>query len=517
MIRVLQKYQTAFILLCILLFAFLLRGYNLSNNPPGFFADEASIGYNAYTILHFGTDEYGTPFPFFFKAFGEYKNPVQTYSTVPFIALFGLNEFAARLPSVLYGLLGILAIYLLATSLFHEERYRTLIGYLAALFLAISPWHIQFSRSSLEGLAAYVAFTMLACYFFLKAQSHPKKLFVSLLFFVLAFYSYFPARIFIPLFAGSLFLTRYRFFLRHKQLTAQGIVLLLLCALPILHSIFFVQGMARWQQVNVFSNPPEKGSVIGHIAYNYFSHFSPAFLFTTGDIGMPGQFVTRHSVRGMGEFYLFQAVFVIIGLYLLMKKRAYTLLWFFVFWLLFFPVGSMFTLDKSAQATRSVIGVVPFQLLSAYGLAAMLVYKYKHDIHRYFSYSVITLVILSSFLLYSYHYFVEYPRYASNFWGWQYGARDIVQYFEKEQNKYDELVMAPEFNAPDIFFKFYAPEDCQKCLVGLPHELVNQQKKQLFAIPPSYLQTHPQLHFQTQKTIYYPNGSVAFKIGEVVE
>lgn len=460
--QILQKYQTAIILSCILLLAFVLRVYNLSNNPPGFFADEASIGCNAYTILHFGTDEYGTPFPFFFKAFGEYKNPIETYSTVPFVALFGLNEFAVRLPAVLYGLLGVIAIFFLATALFHQYHYRNLIGYLAALFLAISAWHIQFSRSALEGLTAYVAFTILACYFFLKAQSRPSRLFLSLIFFVLAFYSYFPARIFIPLFAGSLFLTHYRFFIRHKRITIQGLVLLVICALPILHSIFFVQGMARWQQVSVFSNPPKDETILHHIAYNYISHFSTNFLLTNGDIGMPGQFVTRHSVRGMGELYLFQAIFIVIAFYLLIKKRHYTILWFFVFWLLFFPVGSMFTLDKSAQGTRSIIGVVPFQLLSAFGLAEVISFKYKHDIHRYLSYGVIALIIIASFLLYTYHYFVEYPNYAADFWGWQYGARAIVQYFEKEQNSYDELVMAPEFNAPDIFFKFYAPGNCQK-------------------------------------------------------
>lgn len=350
-----------------------------------------------------------------------------------------------------------------------------------------------------------------------KCKSSQKKLFLSLLFFVLAFYSYFPARLFIPLFAGSLFLTHYRFFLRHKRTTIQGFILLLLCALPILHSIFFVQGMARWQQVSVFSNPPEKGSVAGHILYNYFSHFSTMFLFTNGDIGMPGQFITRHSVRGLGELYFFQAIFLVIGLYLLIKNRQHKILSFFAFWLLFFPIGSMFTLDKSAQATRSIIGVVPLQLLSAFGLAAILSYKYKHDVHRYLSYIVMVLIIVTSFSLYSYHYFVKYPRYASDFWGWQYGARDVVQYFEKEQNNYDELIMAPEFNAPGIFFKFYAPEDCQKCLIGLPHDLLNYQKKQLFAVTPTYLQTYPQIHFQSKKSIYYPSGSVAFEIGEVVE
>src|SRR5438067_2146109 len=41
--------------------------------PAGFSIDESSICYNAYTISQTGHDEYGQPWPLFFRAFGEYK------------------------------------------------------------------------------------------------------------------------------------------------------------------------------------------------------------------------------------------------------------------------------------------------------------------------------------------------------------------------------------------------------------------------------------------------------------
>ena len=511
-----QNNVTKLLLTATLLLGLLLRTYQLSDNPPGFFADEASIGYNAYTILHSGTDEYGTAYPFFFRAFGEYKNPIQTYSTVPFVALFGLNEFAVRLPSVLYGLLGIIAIFLLAKQLFHRYKYTVPIALLAAFFLTISPWHIHFSRTSLEGLAAYVAFTTLGTYFFLRAQAQAKYLLASIFFFVLAFYSYFPARLFIPLFTGGLFLFHYRFFLRHRKQAFIGILLILVSSIPIFSALTASEAIARWQQVNVFSNPPENQSPLNHVAVNYLSHFSPQFLFTSGDIGMPGQFITRHSVKGIGELYLFQIPLLLAGFYLLVKRREWSIFYLLLLWLMLYPTGSMFTTDTSAQATRSIIGVVPFQIVSAFGLAGIFHLKHRYHHHHKIGTAAIGLAILFSVGYYANLLFVEYPKYASDFWGWQYGAREAVREFEKNQTKYEELVMAPEFNAPHIFFNFYAPEGCSNCIVGLPHERFDPRKKQLFAVPPEYLNKHS-FKLDTTKEVIYPNGSVAFKIGEVVE
>ena len=76
--------------------------------------------------------------------------------------------------------------------------------------------------------------------------------------------------------------------------------------------------------------------------------------------------------------------------------------------------------------------------------------------------------------------------------------------------------MIGEFNAPEIFFKFYAPENCYKCKIGTPDNLLNPLRKQLFAVTPEYLITHP-YKFITKKIIYYPNKRVAFQIDEVVQ
>src|SRR3989344_2718177 len=93
------------IFLVIFFIAVFLRLFNITNIPPGVNRDEASIGYTAYSLLNTGRDEYGRMFPLSFQSFGDWKLPLYIYTVVPFVSVFGLNELAVRLPSVIVGIL----------------------------------------------------------------------------------------------------------------------------------------------------------------------------------------------------------------------------------------------------------------------------------------------------------------------------------------------------------------------------------------------------------------------------
>ena len=76
------------LLIGILVLAAALRLVNLSSVPPHLTQDEASLGYNAYSILKTGKDEYGQLLPVVFKSFGDYKPGLYIYLTVPTVAVF---------------------------------------------------------------------------------------------------------------------------------------------------------------------------------------------------------------------------------------------------------------------------------------------------------------------------------------------------------------------------------------------------------------------------------------------
>ena len=78
----------------IVVLAGFLRVHRLGDLPPGFFCDEAGLGYNAYSILETGRDENGVFLPLFVWSFDtSYKNPVFIYSGVLPVAALGLSEF----------------------------------------------------------------------------------------------------------------------------------------------------------------------------------------------------------------------------------------------------------------------------------------------------------------------------------------------------------------------------------------------------------------------------------------
>jgi hypothetical protein len=80
------------LLLLILAVAALARILFLSSNPPSLNWDEVSHGYNAYSILKTGRDEWGRLFPLSnFRAYGDYPLALNLYLTIPFIATLGLN------------------------------------------------------------------------------------------------------------------------------------------------------------------------------------------------------------------------------------------------------------------------------------------------------------------------------------------------------------------------------------------------------------------------------------------
>ena len=112
-------------LIFIFLIAAALRLFALGSNPPGLYWDEVSLGYNAYSILKTGHDEHNRFLPIdTFKAFGDYKPPGYIYATVPSIALFGLNNFAVRLPSALAGTLLVWGVAGLQRILHFKNRAR---------------------------------------------------------------------------------------------------------------------------------------------------------------------------------------------------------------------------------------------------------------------------------------------------------------------------------------------------------------------------------------------------------
>lgn len=520
-----------YILILILIFSFILETYNLTNNPAGFFADEASIGFDAYSLIKSGVDRKGE-FPLFFKGFN-YDNvsPYHVYLTIPFIAILGLNEVAVRITPVFFSLIELVFFYLLL-QIFIPKPF-ALIG---TFLLSISPWHFHLSRVNFGDFYSWVLLTIIAYYFFVRAfNSKKRNLFIfSAIFFSLATYSYTPARLITPLvFSFSLILIIFKKYFKMAALTAFVYVLVLV---PFIY--FHITDPNGFQRIkdtmgvdikNQKTISKVNSDFPTHFLEKYFLHYSDDFLFKKGDADFPGQFIRRHSISGLGLLYAYQKLLIITGLIWLtiklLKTKRYELL-FVIFLFLIFPLADSLTTEIVPFATRSYLGILPFHILIAFGIYGIYQFFLALNIlkRNYINFLVFTscLLIAISSLFILINNFNYNPKTTSDFWGWQYGPRDIMKYFLSVQETYDDLYMSGEFNGAEIFPKFYDPENsCQnKCKIGdfyREPQVVDFYRRQLFSLSPEYLSNSNFNHgFKVLKTIYYPDGKVAFVIGEIV-
>ncbi len=460
------------VVLGVVLLAFLLRFWQLGAVPASPDWDEASIGYNAYSILQTGRDEYGTFLPLSLRSFDDYKPPLYVYLTVPSVYAFGLSVWAVRLPSVIFGVLAVLATYCLVRELFKQNEKEAI---LASLLLAISPWHIQFSRVAFE---ANIGLTLViwATYFFLRGFYTKSGFVISSILFALSLYAYHSERIFVPLFVLFLFiLYRRSLFPQKIPSVVMAFVVGIIVALPLVGVFTDANVLKRLQGTSSFRQKTELLSgTIPKLEYDrsvgwwpgvlfdnrrveyakvvtrgYLAHFSPKWLFLTGDL-------ERHHAPGMGLLYFWELPFILIGIYQLITQKKSSG-WLVLGWILLAPIAAAPTSDVP-HAVRTLVSLPTYQIFTAVGL--LCAYSYVQTRMPKWKFPLMTgmcAVILVSFVYYVHMYFahtnIEYAKY------WQYGYKEAVAYAQKHKSEYKKIVVSTKLEQPYIFFLFYSKFD----------------------------------------------------------
>jgi 4-amino-4-deoxy-L-arabinose transferase-like glycosyltransferase len=183
-------------LIVILLLGAWLRLDRLGEVPPSLYGDEASVGYDAWSIAVHGKDQWGNTMPIAFKSFGEYKNPIHIYATSLAIKRLGYTDFVVRLPSAITGIANLLLLFILARLILRNEW----VALTSAGLLSISPWHIQFSRIAWETNFALGIFLLAMIAFFYGIRGRSWLIVVALALFGIDLYTYNAAKVFVPLF-----------------------------------------------------------------------------------------------------------------------------------------------------------------------------------------------------------------------------------------------------------------------------------------------------------------------------
>ena len=460
------------LLLGIILLAFVLRFYRLADYPA-LNADEAAIGYNAYSLLTTGMDEHGNPWPIHFQSFNDFKPGLYFYLVLPFVKLLGLTELAVRIPGALIGVATVLALYFLVKELFKSER----LALVSSLFLAISPWHLHFSRGGWEVNTA-TFLIVLGLWLFFKALAKPRYYLFSVVSFVLSIYAYHAARIIAPLLVFGLLIIYWRQLRRNIKMlvVAAGVGLILLFPLV----LDFTKGavVSRVAGVGLFSDPGPLsrineqrgqhadfqglGAKLLHnkavnyglaFAQNWAEHFWGEFLFLSGDD------IQRNKVPETGTMYLVDLIFILAGIVAIARNSKG---WGpILIWLLLAPLAAALTF-QSPHALRAQNMVVPLVVISAHGLMTMVRWLQKLKNKKLLAVGYWSLVILVGWGLarYLHIYYVhlakEYP------FSSQYGLKELVSYVGNEENKYKKVWVTDRYDQPYIMFLFYLQYPPQK-------------------------------------------------------
>ncbi|MCX6706244.1 MAG: glycosyltransferase family 39 protein [Candidatus Woesebacteria bacterium] len=464
-----------FILIIVL--AFILRFWRLGDYPA-LNADEAAIGYNAYSLIQTGKDEHGNAWPIHFQSFNDYKPGLYFYMVIPFVKVLGLNEWAVRLPGAAIGVLTVLVVYFLVLELFKDHRS---LGLIASLLLAISPWHIHFSRGGWEVNLATFLITLGLLYFmkFIN-RGRPFYLVLCTLYFVLSLYAYHAARVVVPLLGFSLVMIYRDVFFRKTNL--KPIILnslfVILLLIPLAKDLLGPAGISRVAGVGLFADSgplnrinEQRGEHANFISFipmvlhnkaanyglafleNWVSHYSGEFLFLSGDE------IQRDKVPETGELYLFEIITVSLGIIFLLKRFDKSSKVVFS-WLLIAPLASALTF-QSPHALRAHNMAIPLVILSAVGLNSIIASLGKFKRFKRLGFGLISFIFLLSFARYLHMYWVhmskEYP------FSSQYGVKELVSYLnETVESRYKKAVVTDRYDQPYILFLFYLKYDPAK-------------------------------------------------------
>ncbi|MGA2910195.1 MAG: glycosyltransferase family 39 protein [Candidatus Microgenomates bacterium] len=444
-----KKNLKYYILFAILVGAAFLRIYKLDQIPPSLNWDEVDAGYNAYTIANWGVDEWGHKFPLVFQSFYDDKHPVHIYIDAVFVKFIGPSDFSTRFPSAVFGVLGVAVIFFLAKSLFKKD----LPAYLAAIFLAISPYHLQFSRGLWEVNFAFFFFIFGLLFFYLGKEKNHWYFPLAFLGFGLSLYSYQSSIVVVPPMIILLCILYFKDLIKNKKaLIVSGLILGFFILGFALNPKLL--GFARAQQTmfgedmikatSLFKKTGNKYLGIAQIAAsNYPKYFSVDYLFLSGDQN------PRNSVKFFGEFYQIDALLLLMGiLAMLIKPRKEWLV--LLGWIALAPIPGTLA-GTTPNAARGLFIMGSEQLIAAYGLYSI-VNLFKNKMFQGALVIAAFVPMLWEFSSYLNYYYTKYAK--KDAIEWQYGMKQIATYI-KDHPEYERVYMTKDRQQPYIFILNY--------------------------------------------------------------
>ena len=174
----------------------------------------------------------------------------------------------------------------------------------------------------------------------------------------------------------------------------------------------------------------------------YLSHYDLNFLFINGDA------VPRSKIPEMGQFYLIELPFLLLGIYFVFHQKNNQLKIMTISWLIIGPLASSLTF-QAPSALRALPMVIPLSILTAIGISKL---------------SKPLLLLLIPFYIFSFIYYLDaYYNHAPKRYpfAWNTGFDQVVPYLESQKSQYQNIYFTNKYDQPYILYLFYSKHDPQ--------------------------------------------------------
>lgn len=400
-------FKKHWLIIIILLVAAFFRFYKLDTLPPGLHPDEAANGLDIISMFdsHKFAAVYDTNGPrealfFYLQAIPVFIGKVTGWAFLNFTPL------SLRIAPAVIGIATVFGIYLLG-----KELYNRNVGYFAAAALAVSAWHIQFSRNGFRAIMTPLALVFLF-YFLFRAYKYEKmKDYVATgITFALGFYTYLSFRM-VPLVGIALLvfiaITNKEFYKKNLKKLGFLAVAFFIVMIPLLiHFAHVPADITGRSSTSIFNSEMNGGSPVKALVDNIVK--------TAEMFNFRGDQNFRHNVNGLPMLDIFVGILMWVGIVISLSKIKRIEYFLLFTWFAALSLPEVLTSEGIPHALR-MVGVIPVVIIwAAIGLDWLFEkIKGRWDMKYPLYIGVGSLLLISGAAAF-YKYFILFPSFSQS-------------------------------------------------------------------------------------------------------
>ena len=436
------------VLLAAMAIGLLVRAWRFGDFPPGLNQDEASTAYDAFALIHHGMDRHGYRLPVVLVSWGSGMYALAAYVAAPFIGLFGLSVWSARLPFLLAGFVSLPLFFVLLRDTTDRQTAR-----IGVVLLSLCPWHIMISRWGLDSNLFPFVF-LVATVLLQRSTKRPRLLIAAASVYGLALYAYGTAYVVVPVFVVLALVDGLRHRLWPWRIVLVAAIIFVAVAVPI--GLYVAVNSLGWSSIRtpLFSIPHLTGlprfKTMGNFNVLSVEFFRQAWnnlgtaaeMFRAQDDGL-----IWNAIPGYGILYTFSPFLALGGLALLVGKCLRRDSGPAVALLAWAAASILLMAFVSANINRVNIAMFPFVYCAA--MTVSLLWR-----HRALA-VLLSLLVGGSFVGFVGNYFGPYRNAAAGPFFASFG--EAIRYASAQTQ--GGVCVTDHVNMPYIFVLFYNQED----------------------------------------------------------